>query len=212
MVIGQGATGLKLGLLIDARNRLSLSRMQIIFWTILILSSLLVAALGNVNLGEVSPLSIKIPPEVLGLIGISATSLVGAPLILSTKKGHTDSEKEKSRDPGDEAGRDTKPKEISKEGQVIVNDVPQNAGISNLFKGDEVGNFVQIDLGKTQLFYFTVVLVFTYGVVLGKLFASSEAVHQLPAIDPGLVWLLGISHAGYLANKAVPHSSPNSGD
>ncbi len=78
MVIGQGATGLKLGLLIDARNRLSLSRMQIIFWTILILSSLLVAALGNVNLGEVSPLSIKIPPEVLGLIGISATSLVGA--------------------------------------------------------------------------------------------------------------------------------------
>lgn len=34
----------------------------------------------------------------------------------------------------------------------------------------------------------------------------AEALKQLPLLPEGLVALLGISHAGYLANKTVDHT------
>ena len=57
------------------------------------------------------------------------------------------------------------------------------------------------------MFYFTIVLVLAYAVALGMAFASSFArISKLPAVDSVWVALLGISHAGYLTHKAIPHS------
>ncbi len=88
----------------------------------------------------------------------------------------------------------------------MVKDYPTKANISDLFKGDEVSNAAQLDLGKVQMFYFTLILVFAYGVQLGSLFLdSSGVVENLPVLSTGMLALLAISHAGYLTNKAVPH-------
>jgi hypothetical protein len=55
--------------------------------------------------------------------------------------------------------------------------------------------------------YFTIVLVLAYVVALGTGFATSGArISGLPALDSSMVALLGISHAGYLTHKAIPHS------
>ncbi len=46
-----------------------------------------------------------------------------------------------------------------------------------------MSNAAQLDLGKVQMFYFTLVLVFPYGVQLDTLFLdSSGAVENLPVL------------------------------
>ena len=35
---------------------------------------------------------------------------------------------------------------------------------------------------------------------------SAAPIHALPALDKSFVWLLGLSHASYLAYKAAPHT------
>src|SRR5262245_16717810 len=47
-VVGQGITGRLQGLLIDERNKMSLSRLQLVLWTLVILSGLLTIALSNI--------------------------------------------------------------------------------------------------------------------------------------------------------------------
>jgi hypothetical protein len=59
---------------------------------------------------------------------------------------------------------------------------------------------------------FTLVLVFAYAVMMAHGFTKvagtpdPDAILSLPRLSEGMVALLGISHAGYLTNKAVPHS------
>src|SRR5690242_9175502 len=84
-IAGHGVVGLWHGVLIDERNRLSLSRLQMVLWTIIVLSGFLIAALWNISRGVDAPLEINVPKELWLLMGISVTSLVGSPLILSTK-------------------------------------------------------------------------------------------------------------------------------
>jgi hypothetical protein len=46
--LGHGVTGLRHGLLIDSRNKMSLARLQTILWTLLVLSGYLTAGLYNI--------------------------------------------------------------------------------------------------------------------------------------------------------------------
>jgi len=84
-VAGHGILGLWRGLLVDERNKMSLSRLQMILWTIIVLSGFLTVALLNIRSRQADALSITVPPQLWLLIGISTTSLIGAPLILNTK-------------------------------------------------------------------------------------------------------------------------------
>jgi Na+/H+-translocating membrane pyrophosphatase len=85
-VAGQGITGLWSGLLIDETNKISLSRLQMTLWSLVVLSGLLTAALSNVGSGQPNPLVIAVPSELWLLMGISTTSLVASPLIESTRR------------------------------------------------------------------------------------------------------------------------------
>src|SRR5579859_4063001 len=89
LIVGRGVTGRWFGFLIDERNKMSLSRFQAVLWSLLILSAFLAAALINLHLKLLSSptdaLAITIPAELLALLGISGTSLVGAQLILHAK-------------------------------------------------------------------------------------------------------------------------------
>src|SRR5512139_2560539 len=70
-IAGDGITGRAAGWLIDNRNMMSLSRLQMMLWTIVILSGYLAAALSNVASGQAEPLSIAIPGELWLAMGIS---------------------------------------------------------------------------------------------------------------------------------------------
>ncbi|MCK4458699.1 MAG: hypothetical protein KAU52_03125, partial [Methanosarcinales archaeon] len=95
---------------------------------------------------------------------------------------------------------------VSNIGQVIVNEKPEDARVSNMFKGEETGNATQLDLGKVQMFYFTLILALTYAVALGDVLTGVEKITEFPVLSSSMVALMLISHAGYLTNKAIPHS------
>jgi hypothetical protein len=89
---------------------------------------------------------------------------------------------------------------------------------ADLFKGEEVGNADTIDLGKVQMFYFTLAMAASYAVSIGAAFAGAggemarDFAFSFPAINANLVLMLGVSHGGYLVNKAVPHTVPDNGE
>ncbi len=207
-IAGNGVTGYWRGLFIDERNKISLSRVQATAWTLLLLSALLAAALANVRLGQADPLAIAIPTGLWILIGISGTSMVSAPLILSMKKIQAANGSEIQRTLSLLAGQQVDTSKVTNQGQVVVNTSPDNARWADLFTGEETGNAAQFDLGKIQMFYFTFILVLVYGATLGLLFARPVMIiTAFPDLSPGMLTLLGISHAAYLVNKIIPHST-----
>ena len=212
IVAGHGITGRFRGLLIDEQNRMSLSRFQLVLWTTIILSGFLIAALSNISAGKDNPLSIAIPAEIWFLMGISTTSLVASPLIKSTKKSKPANEEEKERTftlMAKERGIDSDEVKAKVEniGQIVANRNIEDARFSDLFNGEETGNAAHLDLSKVQMFFFTLIVVLAYAVALGsKLNSNVMIIETFPVLDQGMVALLGISHAGYLTSKAIPHS------
>ena len=193
-IAGQGITGLWRGLLIDERNKISLSRLQMTLWSIVVLSGLLTAALSNVALGQPNPLVIAVPSELWLLMGISTTSLVASPLIKSTKRSLAADEQEKGRTfalLAKQMAVENIDDTVANRGQLVINKRPEAAQWADMFRGEETGNAAHLDLGKMQMFYFTIVLVLAYAVALGTAFASSDArISQLPAVDSSMVALL----------------------
>jgi hypothetical protein len=183
--IGYAITGVFDGFLIDSRNKMSLSRLQLILWTIVVLPAFLAAAVFNFGAGAVDPLNITVPPEVWGLLGISAGSLVGSGIIKS------------GRDPADPAD--------PLNNQQVVNEQPVQARVSDLFTGELVGSKDYLEVGKVQMFFFTLLVVFAYGKAIAAGFDNAgEIIDSLPDLSAGMLALLAISHAGYLANKSIP--------
>jgi hypothetical protein len=207
IIAGNGVTGQWLGLFIDIRNKVSLARFQMTLWTILILSGYLTGVMVNVDLKRPEPLSITIPPDLWLLMGISTTSLIGSPLILSAKKVRETKEPDKQRTLDALTRQAVDTDKVTIVGQLVMNQAPETARWADMFQGSETGNVGQLDLGKVQMFFFTLILVLAYASALSTLFQQGRGpVLALPVIDGGMLALLGISHAGYLVNKALPHS------
>jgi hypothetical protein len=206
LITSHGVTGLWRGFLIDERNKMSLSRLQTSLWTLVIFSAIFSAALFNIRNGAVDPLALSIPTGVWILAGINATSLVGTPLIHSYKQNSVnDTSQQAQAQPADVQPLDDL--QSFPRGQLIVNRNPQSARWTDMFQGEEIGNASQLDLGKTQLFYFNIVLIVVYFATLGFLFASqARTIGAFPDLNDGLLALLGISNGAYLTNKAVPHN------
>jgi hypothetical protein len=278
VLVSRAYTGRWLGLIIDDRNKYSLSRLQMVLWTVIVLSAFLAAVLANVLLqvmvyvdgavapprilyfpvgsrvvdaltqigivdpqftegqgylsspdvdlsqlnlsaslhdgehiyipraGETlsqmiptsdnqtqgqttleptTPLSVEIPSEVWLLLGISTTSLVASPLIKSQKAN-----------------------------VIQTNEVRSEAKLSDLFTGEEESNYLKLDLAKLQMLFFTIIVIGAYGVAVASLFNRSlqSAITSLPALDGGVVAMLGVSHAGYLTNKAIPKPGSDEND
>jgi hypothetical protein len=223
VIVGLGIAGRPAGAWIDERNKMSLSRLQLIAWTVVVLSGFLVAALQNLRIGsESDPLAIAVP-EILWLaMGISTVSLVGSPLILSTKKQRTAAIPEAERSLRQLEGPTApalgylvaEPRMLATPsgmiraiGSVEVRQTPADASWADLFRGDETGNFAYVDLGKVQMFLLTLVVLLAYGLALFDLLSNNGPFHQLPLLSEGMIAILGISHAGYLSVKAVNHST-----
>jgi hypothetical protein len=94
ILAGHEINGQWKGILIDSRNKLSLSRLQITLWTVMVLSAYIsiaiprIVAMTGVNptLTQEQALNIRFPEQLILAMGISAVSFAGANLIVSNKK------------------------------------------------------------------------------------------------------------------------------
>jgi hypothetical protein len=134
------------GVLVDRRNVMSMSRLQLVLWTVVIVSAILTSGIANVAAGATDPLLLKVPPEIWALLGISGTAFVATPLILD----HSAT-------------------------QISTNGGPEWAW-ADIFLGDKVNNDDKIDLSKVQQFFFTVIVIAIYMMKLGYALATAEKV------------------------------------
>jgi len=197
------------GILIDERNLMSLSRFQLVLWTVLLLSAYWTMALRRIFNNVADPLAIAIAPELWTLLGISTASFVGSPLLLSRKQEKKPIDLDKVVAPAASKFKEA-PDEIKKNcvGTLYANATVADAEFTDLFEGEELGNTTSVDVSRVQMFLFTIIAGLSYAVLLWKQMRGVPAaqLNALPDVTDGLVALLGISHAGYLASKGVDHT------
>lgn len=182
-------------ILVDDRNRYSLSQLQLVLWTILVLSLLLGVFLARKSAPGlvVNPLAIEIPDELLTVMGIS----VGSTTVASAIKANKDATRAaKIR------SRQVRPYETS----ARVAMTPRTRSFWDLILTEEGDpNAVErIEPTKFQNLWLTLIVVAAYAGVAAAVFAPSEvyaATCKLPGFSSNITALLGISHAGYLAGK-----------
>jgi hypothetical protein len=177
---GRAAKRGLLGILIDDRGRYSLNHLQIVMWTMLILSTLIALFLST----GFSDRAFSIPQTLVLLMGISATSAVTSGAIKSSKDVRKAAVQVDGLLPSAAGGPEKTPAHPA---QVVL---------------EEEGPLIDkvVDVTKFQNFIFTLVLGAVYVVLL---FQPANGAPGYPNFDahPNLLWLLGVSHAGYLAGK-----------
>lgn len=216
IVIGLAINGRPAGIIIDNRNRVSLSKFQAACWTVLVVSALATIVAARIAAGVADPLAITIPNALLAALGLSATSLAATPALLSLKSNSPPAS------PGDVAATAVKlgmaPSQVETVGRVFGRTRPIHARWLDMFRGDDVSNAAAPDLGKIQQFLLTLLVLGVYCAAVIQMFAAGPqakalilaAQGSLPPLSEQFVWLLGISHASYLAYKATPHGPPPS--
>jgi hypothetical protein len=143
-----------------------------------------------------------IPAELLLAMGIAATSFVASPLLLSLKSGEEPTDQDKS---DLAAARGTS---LANLGKVDGRNDPAEASFADIFHGDEVGNATDVDLGKVQQIFITVLLLGLYGASIFKALDDAHGlIRNLPPMNRDFVELLAISHASYLGYKAAPKTA-----
>jgi hypothetical protein len=208
-LLGWSITGRILGILINERNLMSLSRFQLAIWTIIIVSGFFLIAIGRIKAGSDDPLAIAMDWHLWALLGISTASLVGSPLILNSKK-----DQQPAREAMNKAVMTLKEPEAeinkNREGLLYSNSEIQYASFADMFQGDEVQNTGHLDLAKVQMFIFTVIAATAYSAALWNLFEQAKGapggLEMMPGLSDGIIALLGISHLGFLSSKGVAHT------
>jgi hypothetical protein len=92
-------------------------------------------------------------------------------------------------------------------GVIYKKESPEQADWLDLFRGDEISNHQIIDVAKVQMFFFTIAIIFTYGVLIWAMMSDSAQLAQpeisFPPFSDTLNALLALSHAGYLVVKST---------
>lgn len=92
-----------------------------------------------------------------------------------------------------------------KEGLIHRNENPGEADWIDLFRGDEVSNYQIVDVSKVQMFFLTIAIVFSYGIMIWLSLTPenlSAGHYEFPVFSESMNALLGLSHAGYLVVKS----------
>lgn len=174
-LVGRQAGQGTLGILIDGRGRYSLTHFQVVLWTIVILSSILGVLISQ----GFDPKAVQFPPELLGLMGISA----GSGVLATGVKG--------GKDVGSKAN-------VARAGIFKLSNGTTTTIAAHFAQiwleeeGDQSDKVVSIT--KYQNFIFTLV-------ILGFYVTAAWKSGGLPELPERIVWLIGISHAGYVGGK-----------
>lgn len=179
---GRATTKQLVGILFDERGRFSLNHLQLVMWTVLGLSSLMGLLLARLSAGEADLLRFTIPQELLVLMGIS----VGSATIAGAAKSAKDaSSTAKIGRLGATFTAGTSTRTIGRHfAQVFQQEEGEQA--------DQV-----VDITKFQNFVFTIMT----GVAFVVLVWNQATLDGLPPLPDQMLWLLGISHAGYVGGK-----------
>ena len=207
IAMGQNICGRPLGIFIDERNIISLSRFQLVMWMLVILSAFITMALSRIAAGVKDPLAIGLPWQLWALMGISTTSMIGSPMIRNTKKYKTPDKQELDKMRAAFAKYKFSLDQV-KQGALFVKTGVHFAQFSDMFRGDEINNRMNIDIAKVQMFFFTIIAVMSYAVLLFHSIVTKkpENLSAFPELSEGLIAILSISHVGYLGNKVVDHT------
>ncbi len=189
-----------LWLFVDERGKYSLSRMQLFSWTVVVAAGFFAMAIQQ------KTLDIEIPENLLILMGFSLTAAVGSQAIKSYKsskpvrdaKGEIVYEDEKKEKPK------TVLKELTPEEREEV-----KRHFTDVFSVEETGYDDMLDLGKFQMFWWTVIALGLYLFMILSALAtgqycetiSGKQVCSLPEISSTIVALMGLSQGAYLATK-----------
>jgi hypothetical protein len=169
-----------LGILIDQRGRYSLSNLQLVMWSIIVLSLVSGVFWGRLVDGVANPLSFSIPANVLALLGISGGSAATAAAVKASKDAT------RSASIAASASQD-----MPRFSQVFL----QEEGAS----ADKV-----VDVSKYQNFIVTLILGAAYVALAIHAIdhsATAASLKKLPDFSGTFLVLLGISHGAYVAGK-----------
>lgn len=180
------------GILIDERERFSLNRLQLVVWSILILSTFLALLAHAIVTNSGIAAALDIPPQILGLMAISGGTAVLGGAVKDRKNI-------------------TRPHHITGgagwiERAVIARTViiswaqdrlqPRSPHFAQVFLEEEGtgGENEIVSITKFQNFVFTFALSIVY-------VALTIKANGYPTMDEQVLWLVGISHAGYVGGK-----------
>ena len=135
---------------------MSLSRFPTILWTLLVLSGYLTIATKRIHGGTSNPFDYGIDTKLWALMGISTASLVGSPLLFQSKKFQ-----QPAANSVEKASmllkEDQKTIQDNNQGRLYANVGPLDAGFTDIFQGDEIGNTAYLDPAKSQMFFFSLI-------------------------------------------------------
>jgi len=171
------------GILLDPRGRYSLNRLQLVVWSVVIVSLVAGVFFGRLIEGVDDPLGFTIPDQVLGLLGISVGTAVTVGAVKATKSATSGA--------SDALASYQNTRRMPFSGQVFL-----------LEEGDRADEV--LDVSKFQSFGITIVLVVAYvAMAIHAIVNAKSASHvtALPDISGTFLVLLGISYGGYAGGK-----------
>ena len=228
MALGQGIKGSVFGIWISPQNRMSLARMQVTLWTIVVLGAY--AAIASFNIGMLAepirdaaardpdkiPASLVtfpgIPAMILAALGIAVVSPMISALIKGGGGVGVDLQDLAQKTGESGIGRYIDP--AGKGEKLEVRPSPGLASLADFFTGETEADKNLIDVSRLQNVVITFILVFGYatllfgmvrdvdpGIIIRGLHDNQSIFPTLP--DPGgiFVTLLAASHATYLIAK-----------
>lgn len=227
--------GVPAGILISDRNRLTLSRTQVIAWSVLVLPVITAYACFNAGFGAremlLNPPSgagiggggfvifPSMPGEILAALGISVGSALLSPAILQGTPTTLDLSEGASNKINDDLT-------LFKDPPTMLNarTSPKDASISDLFLGEMQDNHDQMDISRLQIVVITIALLLTYGslllaqaaaidlqTVFSALSKPRSIFDSLPQAGATFVTLMAISHGTYLVTKNSQTQQRSSG-
>lgn len=197
-----------LGILIDRRKMVSLSKLQMLLWTILVISGIVTIVVLRMVYNIENAFDIAIPATLWAMMGIATVSLVGSPLLKNDNLETVNKEVQKRLPKAIEdwktnnskttvteedkavikAGIERKvEEELSQKftsstqtlkGSEIVNNLADDASIFDVFRGEEVGNYKMPDLGKIQMFIFTLIVWASYAMLIYQIIVKMNGIDQ----------------------------------
>ncbi len=208
IALGVQICGRPWGILINQRKLMSLSRLQIVLWTVILLSAYIAIALARIKCNVDDPLNIQLDWHLWALLGISGTSFVGSSLIQSTKQKKEPADAKPIEKAHIAFVQPTDEIEKHAEGILYGNPDVKDARFADMFEGDELNNTEFIDIAKVQMFFFTIVAALSYSVALFHALVTTAPndLTSFPTLSDGLIAILTISHGAYLGNKTVDHT------
>lgn len=214
-------------LFIDSkRYRYSLSQIQIILWTVIILSAFFTVVMARYMdmlyakeelynaILENQPADVKIPERLFMVMGISVSALLGK-LGLNSFRANRNLKKGADVIQGlKNIVVNSGKSEENEHGGLYVNLDLGEARISDIFMGEEANDYHSPDFTKIQNFIITVIVLIVYcmelSYILNHRYHDISNLKVLPGFGDGLWALIIISHAGYLVRKGIITTSPSS--